>query len=156
MLHNYTNGSWYRGDLVWLAPASLAEKVNHEAILGAYFQAEVKEIIPNAAFYPSPHTTSAIIYFHRLPDPAGTGNLQIYLRRWLYNHEHLKVKNAVREGVVRAAKDLKGKFVSKNQARQLMESLNIPPAELEKLTNNIRPEYYFSIPEKLKGWLDKL
>jgi len=41
MLHNYTNSSWYQGDLIWLAPTSLADKVNNEAILGAYFTAKV-------------------------------------------------------------------------------------------------------------------
>lgn len=30
MLHNYTNSSWYSGNIVWLAPASLARKVNND------------------------------------------------------------------------------------------------------------------------------
>lgn len=156
MLHNYTNYSWYRGDLIWLAPKSLAEKVNKEPILGAYFKAEIISEVPKSAFYPQPKTLSAIIHFHHLPDPLKSGDFTIYLRRWLYNHEQIKVKNTLREGIINASKDLKQKTITKNQARELIKTLNIPPAELEKLTNNVRPEYYFEVPTKLKPWFEAL
>lgn len=156
MLHNYTNAFWYQGDLVWIAPLSLVNKVNREPILGAYFRAEVKEKISKSAFYPKPNATSGIICFKRISDPQETMSFEIYFRRWLYNHEGWKVKNVLREGIIKAAFDLKRKKVTKNQARELMEGLQIPEQELEKLTNNIRPEYYFEIPAKLQGWFDNL
>jgi len=156
MLHNYTNSEWYQGDLVWLAPASLARKVNIEPILGAYFEAEVVEAVPKSAFYPEPRTSSAIILFRRIADPVETGDFEIYFRRWLYNHEEWKVKNAIREGIVKAAYDLKKTRVTKNEARDLISVLKVPGEELEKLTNNIRPEYYFEIPRKLKNWFEQL
>ncbi len=156
MLHNYTNSNWYPGDLVWIAPSSLVNKINKEPILGAYFKAELKEKVPISAFYPQPNTTSAIIHFRRIPDPIKTGNFEIYIRRWLYNHEDLKVKNALREGVIKAGFDLKRKRLTKNQARQIIQGLQIPKQELEKLINNIRPEYYFEIPAKLQDWFDRL
>jgi len=156
MLHNYTNATWYQGDLVWLAPTSLADKVNNEPILGAYFAAEVVEAVPKTAFYPQPNTSSAIIYFKRIADPKKTKNFMIYFRRWLYNHESWKVKNAIREGLIKAANDLKGSTVTKNGARKLISSLEIPDNELDKLTNNIRLEYYFDIPQKLGSWFNNL
>jgi len=156
MLHNYTNSNWYLGDLVWIAPSSLVNKINKEPILGAYFKAELKEKVPKSAFYPQPNTTSAIIHFRRIPDPIKTDNFEIYIRRWLYNHEDWKVKNALREGIIKVAFDLKNKRLTKNQARNLIKSLAIPEQEQEKLTNNIRPEYYFEVPAKLQGWLDRL
>ena len=156
MLHNYTNYPWYEGDLVWLAPITLAEKVNQEPILGAYFRAEIIQEVPKTAFYPQPNTLSAIIYFHRVPDPILTKHFSFYFRRSLYNHEHVKVKNAIREGIIHAAIDLKNIIVSKKQAKTLLAELLIPEEELEKLTNNIRPEYYFEIPKKLKSWFDSL
>lgn len=156
MLHNYTNSYLYQGDLVWIAPLSLVNKINKEPILGAYFKTEVKEKIPKSAFYPEPNTTSAIIHFKRIPDPLKTENFGIYLRRWLYNHEDWKVKNALKEGIIKAAFDLKNKKITKNQAKGLIKGLQIPDQELDKLTNNIRPEYYFEIPVKLQGWFDKL
>lgn len=156
MLHNYTNSLWYSGDLVWIGPLSLVNKINKEPILGAYFNTEVKEKIPKTAFYPEPNTISAIIYFRRIPDPLKSGDFEIYFRRWLYNHEDWKVKNTLREGIIKAAFDLKGKKVTKNQARELIEDLQIPEQELEKLTNNIRPEYYFEIPIKLQEWFNNL
>jgi len=156
MLFNYTNSFWYKGDLVWLAPASFANKINNEPILGAYFTAEVVELVPKTAFYPRPKTSSSIILFKRIADPKKTKDFEIYFRRWLYNHEELKVKNALREGLIKAAYDLKGVKVTKNQARKLLAKLEIPEKELEKLTNNIRPEYYFFIPRKLNDWFKGL
>ncbi len=156
MLHNYTNGSWYQGDLVWLAPLSLVNKTNIEPILGAYFKAELVKIVSQNDFYPQPHTTSAIILFKRIPDPLETKNFQIYFRRWLYNHEDQKVKNALREGIIHTARDLKNSKATKKQVEKLVESLKIPPEQLELLTNNIRPQYYFEIPEKLLTWFNSL
>lgn len=156
MLHNYTNSHWYANDLVWIAPLSLVNKVNKEPILGAYFRAEAKERISKSAFYPEPNTTSAIVYFKRIPNPVKTGDFEIYLRRWFYNHEGWKVKNALREGVINAAYDLKAKRVTRNQARQIIYDLRIPEQELEKLTNNMKPDYYFSIPKNLQPWFNNL
>lgn len=156
MLHNYTNGRWYSGDLIWLAPLSLVNKVNKEPILSAYFRAQLIEKIPKSAFYPEPNTSSAIIYFQRIPDPGKTGDFEIYLRRWLYDHEDWKLKNALREGLIKAIFDLKNKKITKNQARKLIKDLQIPKQELEKLANNIRPEYYFEIPAKLQEWFNSL
>lgn len=150
MLHNYTNSDWYQGDLVWLAPASMAKKINKEPILGAFFKAKVVELVPKSAFFPQPKTTSAIIIFQRVADPVESNNFEIYFRRWLYNHEHWKIKNALREGIINAAWDLMGKKVTKNQARNLMSKLGLANEELEKLTNNIQPKYYFEIPQKIK------
>lgn len=156
MLHNYTKSSWYQGDIVWLAPLSLINKVNREPILGAYFKARLIRKVPRSSFYPQPNTNSAIICFERISDPKETGNFEIYFRRWLYSHEHWKVKNALREGLITAAYSLKGLVVTKNEARKLIESLNMPVEEFEKLTGNIRPGYYFEIPQKLKGWFESL
>ncbi|MEK7451177.1 MAG: rRNA adenine N-6-methyltransferase family protein [Patescibacteria group bacterium] len=63
----FAKSKWYKGDLVWIAPTSFADKINHEPILSKYFKAAVIEKIPNTAFYPQPNTDSAIIHFHRLP-----------------------------------------------------------------------------------------
>jgi 16S rRNA (adenine1518-N6/adenine1519-N6)-dimethyltransferase len=156
MLHNYTNVNWCSSDLFWICPASMVNKVNEEPILSAYFKAELRETIPQTAFFPQPKTASAIVCFRRLPDPQKTGNFNIFFRRWLYNHEEWKVKNALREGVIAAANELKGLKVTKNQVRNLIADLGLPQAELEKLTNNIRPEYYFEIPERLSDWYNAL
>ncbi len=156
MLHNYTNYPWYQGDLVWLAPKSLAEKINHEPILGAFFRADIVMDVPKTAFFPQPNTSSAIIYFKRIEDPIRSRNFTLYIRRYFYNHEHLKVKNAIREGIISAVWDLKHTRVTKNQARELIAALAISDEELEQLTNNIKPEYYFSIPEVLTNWFNSI
>jgi len=156
MLHNYTNYPWYQGDLVWLAPKSLAKKINHEPILGAFFSAHIVMDVPKTAFYPQPNTSSAIIFFKRIEDPIRSKNFAIYMRRYLYNHEHVKVKNAVRESIISAAWDLKHKNITKNQARGLMTILSLSHEELEKLTNNILPEYYVTIPNLLTPWFNSL
>ncbi len=156
ILHNFTNSWWYQKDLVWLAPISLVNKINSEPILGAYFNAEVKKLVPKSAFYPQPKTSSAIIIFKRIPDPKKTKNFGIYFRRWLYNHKGWKVKNALRESLIQAALDLKGVKVTKNQARKLISQLKIPKEEQEKPTGNLKPHYYSQIPNKLEEWFNGL
>lgn len=156
MLHNYTNWKWYQGDLVWLAPITLAEKVNKEHILSAYFKAEVIQEVSKSAFFPQPNTTSAIIYFHRIPNPVETKNADIYFRRWLYNHEDMKVRNALREGIIAMGRDLHQCIISKKQAKQILTHLELPEAELEKLTNNIRPEYYFQLSAPIEKQLQNM
>lgn len=156
MLHNYTNNPWFRGDLNWLGPLSFVNKVNQESLLGAYFKGEILRKVPRRAFYPQPKTSSGILYFKRIADPRKSGDFSIYLRRWLYNHEHWKLKNALREGLIRAARDLKKVFLTKNQARDLIADLNLPKEDLEKLTANIAPDYYFQLPERLGHWFSLL
>lgn len=156
MLHNYTNEKWYSGDLIWVAPLSLIDKVNNEGILGAFFQAELVEEVPKTAFFPQPSTSSGIIRFKRVPNPLDTGNFEVYFRRWLYSHEEWKVKNSLREGFIAAAEELKKVKVTKKEAKRLVDSLGLTSEELEGLTNNIRPECYFDIPRRLNDWFRKL
>ena len=156
MLHNYTNWTWYQGDLVWLAPLSLANKINKEPILGAFFKAEVIETVSRDNFYPKPNTVSGIMIFRRVPDPISTDNFEIYFRRWLYNHEDKKVRNTIREGIINVARDMRKINITKNQAEKLIEVLNLPDEHLEIITNNIRPEYYFEIPQELSNWFNSL
>lgn len=66
ILLTFAKSKWYKGDLVWIAPTSFADKINAEPILSKYFKASVIEKIPNSAFYPQPNTDSAIIYFRRI------------------------------------------------------------------------------------------
>jgi hypothetical protein len=156
MLHNYTNWPWFQGDLVWLAPLSLANKINKEPILGAYFKAEVIETVNRDNFYPKPNTMSGIILFERIPDPVISNTFEIYFRRWLYNHEDKKVKNAISEGIINVAHDMRQINITKKQAEKLVVNLSIPVEHLAVLTNNIRPEYYFDIPQKLSNWFNSL
>ncbi len=156
MLHNYTNNDWYEGDIVWIAPVSLAEKINKEIILSSYYQARIVELIPKTAFFPEPNTNSAIVYFERIENPLISKNMDIYLRRWFYNHEDCKVKNTIREGIIKLAFDLKGIRVTKNEARELIDKLGLSEKELNKLMNNMNPNYYYEIPQKLEGWYKSL
>lgn len=153
MLHNYTNWSWYQGDVVWLASLSLVDKINSEPILGAYFEAQVVREVSKQSFLPQPDTKSAIIYFRRLQDPIETKNADIYFRRWLYCHEDMKVKNALREGIISLAQDLFKQEVSKKRAQLVINQLNISDRELNKLTNNINPRYYFELGDQIADLL---
>lgn len=153
ILHGYTN-SLYQGDIVWLAPLSFVDKVNNEPILGAYFQARCITEIPKTAFLPQPKTQSAILYFQRIPDPLKTQRVDVYLRRYFYNNEHVKVKNMLREAIISAVRDFKHEKVTKNEARQIVGGLSLSSEELEKKTSNMRPDLYFSIPKRLEFLLN--
>jgi len=156
MLHNYTSSSWYQGDIFWISPLSLVNKINKEPILSAYFKAELIEKIPKKAFVPQPKTSSAFIHFKRIINPIISKDLKIYLRRFLYNHENWKVKNALREGIIRAAYDLEKIKITKNQAREIIKKLAIPQEELNKLTNNLKPDYYSLFPLKIERFIRQI
>ena len=66
ILINFVKSSWYKGDLVFVAPASIIDKINNEKVLRKYFKAELIERIDPSSFFPIPNTTPSIIYIKRI------------------------------------------------------------------------------------------
>lgn len=156
IFHPLQKRSWYQGDLFFIAPLSLVNKINKNPIFSAYFQAILIKKLSKKFFYPPPKTSSGIIHFKRLPPPEKTGRIDIYLRRFLYERESWKLKNALREGIVCAFKIFQNQFVSKNQAREIIKQMAIEQEELEKQVYHIKKESYYLISEKGNDLLTSL
>jgi len=147
LLHQFTN--WGPPEMIWLTAASFVDKINQDPIFSSYFNADLLEKVSKEAFFPPPNTISAIIKITRIPDPVETKNYGVFIRRQLYKQEDKKLKNALREGLIKGFKLLQGKQITKNQAHEAIESFKIDKDELEKLTAHIKPETYFQIAKKV-------
>ncbi len=148
ILHPLMKRSFYQGDLFFIAPLSLVDKINKNPIFSAYFQAILIKKLTKKFFYPSPKTSSGIILFKRLPSPEKEGRIDIYLRRFLYERESWKLKNALREAIISALKIFDHQFISKNQAREIIKQMAIGQEELEKQVYHIKKETYYLISKK--------
>lgn len=152
-LHPIIKGDWFFGDLFWITPSSFVNKVNNNPIFSAYFKAKFIKKIPKESFYPQPKTISAIVHFQRIEDPEKTKNYEIFIRRWLYEHENWKLKNALREGIITAGKRIKNQFITKNQAREIIRKIGIEDKDLEKMVSQIKLKLYFKITKKIVDFL---
>ncbi len=148
-LHPLMKDKWFNGNIYIIGPASFVNKVNKNPIFSAYFQAFFIKKIKKTSFYPSPKTVSAIIHLKKIVDPLILKRIDIYIRRFLYEHEDWKLKNCLREAIISAGKDLKNKFITKNQAREIIKKIKISKEELEKKVCSIDLDSYNFIVENL-------
>jgi len=104
---------------VFLVPKKFAHKIEKHPVFCLYFDTKLVEKVPKIAFQPVPRTNWEIVLVTKKKDPLKTGDLNLYLRRFVYGHPKAKLKNALVEGLIRfyAAK---GKKLTKNQARKLI------------------------------------
>lgn len=143
-------GGWFKGDIFMIGPASFVNKVNKNPIFNSYYQAFFVRKIDKSNFYPPPKTVSAIIYLRRIDYSEKTKNISIFIKRFLYEHEGWKLKNCLREAIIKSFYKIKNKLISKNQARQIIKKLKINPLNLEKKVYEVELEFYNNIAEEIK------
>lgn len=148
-LHPLMKDCWFEGNIFFIGPASFVNTVNQNPIFNSYYQAFFIKKIKKDSFYPVPNTTSAIICLKRMGNPEETGNLIIFIKRFLYEHENWKLKNCLREAIIEAGKRLKRILITKNQAREMIRKMKIPQKELNKKVANISLNLYHLISEKI-------
>lgn len=153
LLHPIIKNGWFSGELFWIIPASFVNKVNNHPIFSAYLKAHLLKKISKQSFYPMPKTVSAIVHFQRINDPINTKDIDIFIRRWLYEHEHWKLKNALREGIIAAGQKITDQFITKNQARKIIGQLKIETCYLEKNVFGLSHSLYWSISKSLDDYL---
>ena len=89
---------------------------------GAFFHVELKYAIPQDAFYPAPKTKSVVIKLTPLQDDDYKKSPAMYFARQIFLQKKKKLKNALREAIISAAK-IKGKTVTKRQAKAIVKKL---------------------------------
>lgn len=125
------------------------KKIDNHDVFGSFFKTKILLEVPKEKFYPMPKTNSVVIDLIKLPDPIKTRNLGLFLRQYIYQHEQQLVKNSLMEGIIKYAKFVHSKKVTKNEARKIISESGIDKNLLEKHPNN--PEIYKLITEKLKN-----
>lgn len=98
-LHNLTFLKYDK--VILLVSQSLAQKIEDNPVFGSFFIVKEKFKVDKNKFYPIPRTNSVVIDLIKLPDAIVTKNLSLFLRQYLYQHEETKVKNSLREGLIK-------------------------------------------------------
>lgn len=130
-----------------------SSKINKQALLvQSFFDLQVVEKVPKTSFFPQPRVNSAIILLKpkksikKTQDPT----LTIFQQLFLAAPRNPLIKNCLREILI------KQKFAkTKNQARNIIKELKIPPQILEKpleqLNNEQLASLYFSLRSFFQG-----
>jgi 16S rRNA (adenine1518-N6/adenine1519-N6)-dimethyltransferase len=119
--------------------ASLLTKRNNNSRLSiiapAYFDVEVKEIVPKDAFEPQPNTKSAVIVLK--PKAKEELNSELFIIRELWQQRTKKTINAMREAIINLYTLQNKKRMTKNQAREVLEKLDIKDKTKEKTVETL-------------------
>lgn len=143
-LHNLTFLEYDKVILVVLL--RFLKKSPKWAIFDSFFTAKVLLEVPKEKFYPIPKSNSVVIDLIKLPDPTKTKNLGLFLRQYMYQHEGQLVKNSLMEGIIKYAKLVHSKRLTKNEARKIIAKSGIARDFLEKRPDN--PLVYRLVGEK--------
>src|SRR3989344_4364377 len=117
-LHNLTFLQYDK--VILLVPQKFADKIEDNPIFGSFFKAEEKLKVNREKFYPIPKTNSVVINLIKLPDTIKTKNLSLFLRQFIYKDENVKVKNSLREGLIKYVYLTTGGRLTKNEAKEIV------------------------------------
>lgn len=133
-LHNLTFINYDKAILV--VPLGMVNKIRSNPVFSSFFKVVLKAKVSKDKFYPVPKVNSAIVQIIKLPDSIETKDLGLFLKQYLYQHEEWKVKNSLREGLIKYAKLAQGKKLTKNQARKMIVESGINETLLEKTSHD--------------------
>lgn len=84
-----------------------------------------------------------------MPDAIENKNLPLFLKQYIYQYENNKVKNSLREGLIKYQYLTSGERMTKNEARKIIEQSGINKKLLERPPET--SEIYQQIEEKFKN-----
>lgn len=140
-LHNLTFLEYDK--VILLIPVKFADKIESNPVFGSFFKADKKLFFDKNKFYPIPRTDSVVIDLKKLSDPIEQKDLTLFLRQYLYQHEPFKIKNILREGLIKFVWLIYQKRLTKNQARKIISESGIDKNLLEKQPDN--PKIYAEV-----------
>ncbi|MBI2103493.1 hypothetical protein HYT59_00645 [Candidatus Woesebacteria bacterium] len=143
-LHNLTFLEYDK--VILLIPAKFLKKIDGYDVFGSFFKTRILLEVPKEKFYPVPRSNSAVIDLIKLPDPVETKNPGLFLRQYMYQHEDQLVKNSLMEGIIKYARLVHSKKVTKNEARKIIIKSGISSILLEKHPSS--PKIYEEVSDK--------
>ena len=146
-LHNLTFLEYDK--VILMVPVKFAYKIEQNPVFGSFFKPKVLLEVPKEKFEPVPRTNSVVIDLVKLPKPLETKNLGLFLRQYTYQHEGQLVKNSLIEGIVKFARSVSKKNLTKNEARKIVADVGI---NFELLNNTPgTPEIYEQVGSKFSA-----
>lgn len=146
LLHNLTFLNYDKA--VLMIPVKLAYTIEKNPIFSSFFEVKRSLGIPKEKFYPVPKSNAVVVDLIKREDPIKTKNPGLFLKRYLYTHEHQLVKNALREGIIKYARLTQQRSVTKNEAREIVTKMGIKNELLNKHPDN--HEVYREVESKAK------
>lgn len=133
-LHNLTFLQYDK--VILLLPKSFVNKIEDNPVFGSFFK--IKELIKvdKSKFYPAPRTNSVVLELIKLPDATNSKNLALFLRQFIYQFEENKVKNSLREGLIKYKFLTEGKRLTKKEAKRIVGDSGIDKDLLERAPDN--------------------
>lgn len=109
-------------------------------IFSAVFDIEILFPIARGYFYPIPRTDSIVVRLKRTTFGPTKDNLERWTRRFIYENERMTLGNILRLAVEEISEKVYSNKITKNQAREIVDQLNIDQKYLE--TNWYDAELY--------------
>lgn len=129
---------------VLIVPKTFAEKAQRHPIFSAFLEITILRDVPKSAFYPRSRTDCSIVAVQRRKNIDDTA----FLCQQLYLQKDKKLKNALREALIELYAE-KGKTLTKKQALQMVDSLNLPEKWLETLIPRVPAKIYLCLRERM-------
>lgn len=120
---------------IFLVPEKFAYKLTSHPVLSAYFDIKLIDKVSKKSFLPVPRTNWEIISVARMAEPLESGRIDLFFIRYVYEHPLAKLKNSLMEAVIKIFAS-KGKKITKNQAREVVNKVEIENEILEALPDN--------------------
>lgn len=117
-------------------------------IAPAYFDVEIKETVPKEAFEPQPNTKSAVIILKPKAKETLRDSPELFLTRELWQQRTKKTVNAIREAIINLYTLQNNKRMTKNQAREVLEKLNISTKIAEKTVETLSGKEFAELLDK--------
>lgn len=121
---------------VFLVPEKFAYKLASQPVLSAYFEIKLITKVSKKSFLPVPRTNWEIVLVTKIVDPLKSGKIELFLIRYIYEHPNAKLKNSLMEVIIKVFA-VKGKKLTKNQAREIVAKAKISPKILESLPTKV-------------------
>lgn len=122
-------------------------------LANAFFRMEEKLEIPRQAFYPEPKVESGVLLLSPKIQSDYKREPCSYILKKLFLQEGRKLKNALRDALIDLHRDILGKEMTKNQAREIMQKLNIPGRTLETLVRDLKGKEIQGIEGRCRRFL---
>lgn len=99
-------------------------------LVNSFFYPEIKSVVPSNAFSPKPRMSSTVMVLRPKKIMDLMNDQTLFLFRLLLEQRDKKIKNGLREAIIRVA-ETRGIRLTKNQARKLIVECGIPDDILE-------------------------
>ena len=112
-------------------PKQFVDHLITHQFFSAIFDIEIMFTIPRAYFYPMPKTDSALVYLIRNLEKPNKDNLKRWFCRFIYENEEKTLKNILRLTVEEIYLNINVVKLTKNQAREIVNKLEIDKSVIE-------------------------